>query len=65
MTGPTRIVAIESGEPEGPLAAEIAEPVAEAPVEAEAEVWEEAPARPARSWLAITAGLLTVIAVTG
>ena len=64
MTRGTRIVAVESGEPEGELVLEtIAQEAGESP--AADDWWEEVPARPARPWLAIIAGILTTLAVVG
>ena len=64
MTRGTRIVAVESSEPEGELVRETIETEAQnAPVTD--DWWEEAPSRPARPWLAIIAGTLTVLAVSG
>ena len=64
MTRGTRIVAVESGEPEGELVLEtIAQEAGESP--AADDWWEEVPARPARPWLAIIAGSLTTLAIVG
>lgn len=64
MTRGTRIVAVESSEPEGELVRETVQTEAQdAP--ATDDWWEEAPSRPARPWLAIIAGTLTVLAVAG
>ena len=64
MTRGTRIVAVESGEPEGELVLEtVAQEAGESP--ASDDWWEEVPARPARPWLAIIAGSLTTLAIAG
>ena len=64
MTRGTRIVAVESGEPEGELVLEtVAQEAGESP--AADDWWEEVPARPARPWLAIIAGSLTTLAIAG
>ena len=64
MTSGTRIVAVETVEPEGePDSASLEAERAESP--ADEDWWEEAPTRPARPWLAIIAGTLTALAVAG
>jgi signal transduction histidine kinase len=64
MTRGTRIVAVESSALDSELLLETVE--ADAPESAAAEDWwEEAPARPARPWLAIIAGTLTILAIAG
>lgn len=61
MTRGTRIVAVESAEPESELLLETTE--AEAGSPAGDDWWEDAPARPARPWLATIAGAIAVTAV--
>ncbi len=64
MTRGTRIVAVETAEPEGePAIATFEAESAESP--ADDDWWEEAPTRPARPWLAIIFGTLTALAVMG
>ncbi len=63
MNNGTRIVAIETGEPEGqPEALELVE---EAPTESDEDWWEEPQVRPARPWLLIGASTLTTAILVG
>ena len=65
MNSGSRIVAIETGEPEGQSSIEALELETESPADETDDWWEEPAPHPARPWRLILAGTVTLAAIAG